>query len=93
MTHPPPGNGPFASRAQAAEVFAAVQRGAEARTFGTVTEFLTAYLADTIDGYEGAELGAYDRMLITRIAGLFDPVDVAIIASWIYRVMRDQYRP
>jgi hypothetical protein len=90
MTYPPPGNGPFASRQQAEEVFADMRRGAASGTFGTATEFLADYLADSIDCF-GAAVGPYDRMLITRIAGLFDAVDVAVIASWLYRVMQDRY--
>jgi hypothetical protein len=84
-----PAAGPFAGRPQAEEVFAHVRRGAESGTFGTATEFLTAYLADSIDSF-GAEVGPYDRALITRIAGLFDAIDVAVIASWLYRVTHDR---
>ncbi len=91
MTHPPPGNGPFRSRAQAEETFAGVRRGAESATFGTATEFLTGYLADTIDHYPGAELGDYDLALIGRLAELLDPIDVATVASWFYRVAHDEY--
>jgi hypothetical protein len=88
MAHPPPG--PFRSRQQAEEVFEAARRGAESGTFGTRADFLTGYLADSIDVH-GAELGDYDLALIRRLAELLDAVDVAVVASWFYRVAHDEY--
>ena len=78
MTGPqPPDNGPFDAREQAEAVFGHMPRG------------MADYLADTIDHYPGVEFGQYDRELVDRIAATFDAADVAVIASWIYRVMRD----
>ena len=88
MTYPPPGNGPFRSRQQAEETFAAVRRGAESGQLGTAGHFKSGYLADSIDVL-GAELGDYDLDLIGRLAELLDAVDVAVIASWAYRLMHD----
>jgi len=34
-------------------------------------------------------LGEYDRQLIARLARLLDPVDVAVICSWIRRAAHD----
>jgi hypothetical protein len=93
--HPPesrdPQAGPFNARDEAEAAFGHVRRGADNGTFGNVTEFLVAYLTDTIDAFPGApvELGRYDRLVIHRIASLFDPVDVGVIGSWFVRVMRD----
>lgn len=92
MTHPPPGNGPFRSREQAEEVFAHVRHGAGSGTFGTAADFLTGYLADSIDVHD-AELGDYDLALIGRLAELLDAVDIAVVASWFYRVAHDEYDP
>ena len=88
MTHPPPGNGPFRSRREAELVFAAVRRGAESGTLGTAEHFKSGYLADSIDVF-GAELGDYDLALIGRLAATLDAVDIAVIASWAYRLMQD----
>lgn len=93
MTHPPPGDGPFATREQAEAAFAHFAQAAE-RTrseppgeqvvFSGRTGYAVAYLTDTI-GY-WAPLGAYDLDLIARLAAALDTVDVAVLASWIYRI-------
>lgn len=98
MTYPPPSDGPFASRQQAEAVFAhfrqAAQRGRSGPPWEQLTYttpgFLADSLADTIDSFPGAVVAAYDRILIDRIAGLFDPVDVAVIMSWIRRAAGDR---
>ena len=98
MTHPPPGNGPFATREQAEHVFAAFSQAAGRGRSGpdiprgeqlvfTTHQHLAEALTDTIEYW--AELGDYDRQLIGRLAELLDATDIGVVCSWIYRVMRD----
>jgi hypothetical protein len=35
------------------------------------------------------QLGGYDGQLIARLAQLLDPVDVAVICSWVSRAVHD----
>ncbi len=99
MTHPPPDNGPFASREQAEAVFAGFrQAAASGRTgppgeqlFFTARQWKAEALADTIELWAGLE--AYDREVITKLAGLLDAVEIGVVASWFYRAARDEYDP
>ena len=91
-----PTDGPFSSREEAAAVFAEFCRAAERGTSGpsgeqlvfTGDQHLTDALTDSIDSF-GVELGAYDHQLIAWLAGLLDPVDIAVICSWMRRVAHD----
>jgi hypothetical protein len=95
MTHPPPENGPFATRQQAELVFGVFRQAAETGRAGPPGEQLVyttrGFLADALtDAIEiRAELGDYDRQLIARLAGLLDAVDVGVLCSWLDRVTRD----
>ena len=89
MTDPTdPTDSPFGTRQQAEAVFAHFCRGAEHGTYGPASEFLADALADSIHVFD-VQLGEYDRQLITRLARLLDPVDVAVICSWIRRAAHD----
>jgi hypothetical protein len=89
MTDPAdPTDSPFGTRQQAEAVFAHFRRGAEHGTYGPASQFLADALADSIHVFD-VELGEYDCQLITRLARLLDPVDVAVICSWIRRAAHD----
>ena len=83
-----PTDSPFRTRRQAETVFAHFRRGAEHGTYGPASQFLADALADSIHVFD-VELGEYDCQLITRLARLLDPVDVAVICSWIRRAAHD----
>ena len=83
-----PTDSPFRTRRQAETVFAHFRRGAEHGTYGPASQFLADALADSIHVFD-VQLGGYDRQLIARLAQLLDPVDVAIICSWIRRAAHD----
>jgi hypothetical protein len=99
MTHPPPENGPFQTREQAAAVFAAFAQAAETGTAGppgeqltfTGPQFLAESLTDAIEMW--ATAGDYDRQLIGRLAARLDAVDIAVIMSWLYRIRPDHRQP
>jgi hypothetical protein len=82
------GAGPFNSRGAAEAAFGNARRRAEEGTFGNVTEFNANYLTDTIDQW--APLGQYDRLVIFRLAAMLDTTDLAVVASWFYRVTGDK---
>jgi hypothetical protein len=69
-------------------VFANFRRGAEHGTYGAASQFLADALADSIHVFD-VELGEYDCQFIARLARLLDPVDVAVICSWIRRAAHD----
>ena len=83
-----PTDGPYRTRRQAETVFAHFRRGAEDGTYGPASQFLADALADSIHVFD-VQLGGYDRQLIERLAQLLDPVDVAVICSWIRRAAHD----
>jgi hypothetical protein len=83
-----PTDSPFRTRQQAETVFAHFRRGAEHGTYGPASQFLADALADSIHVFD-VQLGSYDRQLIERLAQLLDPVDVAVICSWIRRAAHD----
>jgi hypothetical protein len=83
-----PTDSPFRTRRQAETVFAHFRRGAEDGTYGPASQFLADALADSIHVFD-VQLGGYDRQLIERLAQLLDPVDVAVICSWIRRAAHD----
>ena len=83
-----PTDSPFRPRRQAETVFAHFRRGAEDGTYGPASQFLADALADSIHVFD-VQLGGYDRQLIERLAQLLDPVDVAVICSWIRRAAHD----
>ena len=83
-----PTDSPFRTRRQAETVFAHFRRGAEHGTYGPASQFLADALADSIHVFD-VQLGGYDRQLIERLAQLLDPVDVAVICSWIRRAAHD----
>jgi hypothetical protein len=83
-----PTDSPFGTRRQAETVFAHFRRGAEHGTYGPASQFLADALADSIHVFD-VQLGGYDRQLIERLAQLLDPVDVAVICSWIRRAAHD----
>jgi hypothetical protein len=83
-----PTDSPFRTRRQAETVFAHFRRGAEDGTYGPASQFLADALADSIHVFD-VQLGGYDRQLIARLAQLLDPVDVAVICSWIRRAAHD----
>jgi hypothetical protein len=83
-----PTDSPFRTRRQAETVFAHFRRGAEDGTYGPASQFLADALTDSIHVFD-VQLGGYDRQLIARLAQLLDPVDVAIICSWIRRAAHD----
>jgi hypothetical protein len=83
-----PTDSPFRTRRQAETVFAHFRRGAEHGTYGPASQFLADALADSIHVFD-VQLGGYDRQLIERLAELLDPVDVAVICSWIRRAAHD----
>jgi hypothetical protein len=64
--------------------FAHFRRGADRGTYGPASQFLADALADSIHVFD-VQLGEYDRQLIARLAQLLDPVDVAVICSWVRR--------
>jgi hypothetical protein len=91
-----PPDGPFDSRPQAEAAFAdfaaAAARGrtgppGEEITY-TMAQFLADAITDTIEDLDGPP-GAYDRALITHLAGYLDPVEAATLISWIRRTRRD----
>jgi hypothetical protein len=84
-----PTDSPFGTRQQAEAVFAHFRRGAERGTYGPASQFLADALADSIHVFD-VQLGEYDRQLITRLAQVLDPVDVAVICSWIRRAAHDR---
>ena len=69
-------------------MFAHFRRGAEQGTYGPASQFLADALADSIRVFD-VQLGGYDRQLIERLAQLLDPVDVAVICSWVRRAAHD----
>jgi hypothetical protein len=83
-----PTDSPFGTRRQAETVFAHFRQGAEHGTYGPASQFLADALADSIHVFD-VQLGDYDRQLIARLAQLLDPVDVAVICSWIRRAVHD----
>lgn len=83
-----PTDSPFRTRQQAEAVFAHFRRGAEQGTYGPASQFLADALADSIHVFD-VQLGSYDRQLIARLAQLLDPVDVAVICSWVRRAAHD----
>ena len=83
-----PTDSPFRTRRQAETVFAHFRRGAEDGTYGPASQFLADALTDSIHVFD-VQLGGYDRQLIERLAQLLDPVDVAVICSWIRRAAHD----
>jgi hypothetical protein len=83
-----PTDSPFRTRRQAETVFAHFRRGAEHGTYGPASQFLADALADSIHVFD-VQLGGYDRQLIERLAQLLDPVEVAVICSWIRRAAHD----
>jgi hypothetical protein len=83
-----PTDSPFRTRRQAETVFAHFRRGAEDGTYGPASQFLADALTDSIHVFD-VQLGGYDRQLIARLAQLLDPVDVAVICSWIRRAAHD----
>jgi hypothetical protein len=83
-----PTDRPFRTRRQAETVFAHFRRGAEDGTYGPASQFLADALADSIHVFD-VQLGGYDCELIERLAQLLDPVDVALICSWIRRAAHD----
>ena len=101
MTGPQaPENGPFATRQAAERIFSAFRRAAERGRAGpdlprgeqivlTGHQWKAEALTDTIELW--AEIGDYDRVVIAKLAGVLDPVEVGVVTSWFYRVMRDQY--
>ncbi len=58
----------------------------------TYHQHLSEAMTDSIEGY-GAHAGAYDRMLIARLASYLDPVDVGVVCSWIDRAVAAVRRP
>jgi len=88
-----PQAGPFSGRPQAEAAFAGFRDAAVRGYSGppgeqlvfTTHQHLSAAFTDAIEGF-GAYVGAYDRMLIARLASYLDPVDVGVACSWIYRV-------
>ncbi len=94
-----PGNGPFDTREQAEHVFSGFRQAAEAGRSGPPGEQIVLpghqwkaeALADTIELWAGLE--AYDREVITKLAGLLDAVEIGVVASWFYRAARDEYDP
>ena len=54
-------------------------------------QFLTDAITDTIESL-GGQVGAYDRALITHLAGYLDPVEAATVCSWIRRAAGDESR-
>jgi hypothetical protein len=83
-----PTDSPFRTRRQAEAVFAHFRHGAEHGTYGPASQFLADALADSIHAFD-VQLGGYDRQLIARLAQLLDPVDVAVICSWVRRAAHD----
>ena len=83
-----PTDSPFRTRRQAEAVFAHFRHGAEQGTYGPASQFLADALADSIRVFD-VQLGGYDRQLIKRLAQLLDPVDVAVICSWVRRAAHD----
>jgi hypothetical protein len=83
-----PIDSPFGTRQQAEAVFAHFRRGAERGIYGPASQFLADALADSIHVFD-VQLGEYDRQLITRLAQSLDPVDVAVICSWVRRAAHD----
>ena len=88
-----PEDGPFTSREQAVERFAAFTAAAlDGRTgppgeqiVSTTEGWLTGALTDSVEGF-GVSLGSYDRQLIRKLAVSLDPVEVEVICSWLRRV-------
>jgi hypothetical protein len=83
-----PMDSPFRTRRQAEAVFDHFRRGAERGTYGPASQFLADALTDSIHIFD-VQLGSYDRQLIERLARLLDPVDVAVICSWVRRAAHD----
>jgi hypothetical protein len=83
-----PMDSPFRTRRQAEAVFDHFRRGAERGTYGPASQYLAEALTDSIHIFD-VQLGSYDRQLIERLAQLLDPVDVAVICSWIRRAAHD----
>jgi hypothetical protein len=83
-----PTDSPFRTRQQAEAVFAHFRSGAEHGPYRPTSQFLADALADSIHVFD-VRLGGYDRELIARLARLLDPVDVALICSWIRRAAHD----
>ena len=84
-----PADSPFSTRRQAEAVFAHFCRGAEHGTYGPASQFLAEALTDSIHVFD-VQLGGYDRQLIARLARLLDPVDIAVICSWVRRAAHDR---
>ena len=84
-----PADSPFSTRRQAEAVFAHFCRGAEHGTYGPASQFLADALTDSIHVFD-VQLGGYDRQLIARLARLLDPVDIAVICSWVRRAAHDR---
>jgi hypothetical protein len=72
-----PTDSPFRTRRQAETVFAHFRRGAEHGTYGPASQFLADALADSIHVFD------------VQLGQLLDPVDVAVICSWIRRAAHD----
>jgi hypothetical protein len=86
-----PADRPMCTRRQAEAVFGHVRLAAARGVSGPPGEQLVPsmeeYLSDTVGFW--ADLGAYDYQLIGRLAGMLDATDVAVLASWFYRVKGD----
>lgn len=97
---PDPADGPFRTRGEAEAAFAAFRDAALRGRSGppgeelafTTARLLAEDLADTIETLS-AGTGAYDQMLIARLAAYLDPVDVEVVCSWIRRAARDRPDP
>jgi hypothetical protein len=83
-----PTDSPFRTRRQAEAAFDHFRRGAEHGIYGPTSQFLADALADSIHIFD-VQLGGYDRQLIERLAELLDPVEVAVICSWVRRAAHD----
>jgi hypothetical protein len=69
--------GPYATRAEAET---------RHRTFTDAVE-AADHLSRSLEAF-GVTLGEYERAMIHRLAAA-DPVDAAVIASWVFRLMWD----